>query len=351
MSRKAKKKKPYGGIVLAVLCCLVVFGLWARSQFEPVAADAKPTGIVIPTGATPDRIGTILEQNGVIRNATAFRLYARFKGGTERIRAGHYSLAGSMSLARILQRLKAGPQEEEGIKVTIPEGFTLKQIAETLEAKGITDADDFLHLATNKAAITGLTADFKLPESTLEGYLFPDTYHFKPKTPPLKVMEEMLANFESRFARPYQQAIAGSGRSLHDIVTVASLIEREARVPQDRAQIAGVIENRLQQGMRLQIDATVLYALGKHKDQVLYKDLEVESPYNTYRHKGLPPNPIACPGMASLDAALHPTESTALYYVARADGSHVFTRTLAEHEAAKKRIRAARKHAEENSGG
>ena len=354
MSRKAdkaKKKKPYGAIALAGVCCCFVFALWARSQFEPVAPDAKPTAVVIPSGATPDRVGTILEQKGVVRNASAFRLYARYKGGTERIRAGHYSLSGSMSLARILQRLKAGPQEEEGIKITIPEGFTLEQIAESLGAKGITDEKEFLRLAKNKAAIAGLTADFPLPDATLEGYLFPDTYHFKPKTAPLKVMEELVANFENRFARPYQQAIAGSGRSLHEIVTIASLIEREARVSQDRAPIAGVIENRLQQGMRLQIDATVLYALGKHKDRVLYKDLEVESPYNTYRHKGLPPSPIACPGMACLEAALHPTQSTALYYVARADGSHVFTRTLAEHEEAKKRIRTARKRAEEKSGG
>ncbi len=351
MSRKAKKKKPYGGIALAGLCCLGVFGLWARSLFLPVAPDAKPAAIVIPKGATPERIGTILESHGIVRSATAFRFYARYQGGAERIRAGHYMLSGSMSLARILQQLKSSPQADTGVRVTIPEGFTLKKIAETLQNKKIADADEFLRLATDKATLARLTADFPLPKETLEGYLYPDTYRFKPNTPPLRVIEEMLANFENRFARPYQQAIADGGRDLHKIITIASLIEREAQVPQDRAQIAGVIKNRLEQKMRLQIDATVLYALGKHKDRVLYKDLEVESAYNTYRHTGLPPGPIASPGMASLEAALKPTESTALYYVARADGSHVFTRTLAEHEEAKKRVRAARRRTEERPGG
>jgi UPF0755 protein len=353
MSRKAKSKKktPIAGIVVFVLGGLVVFGLWARSLFEPVAPNAQPTAVIIPQGAKLERIGAILQSNGVVRSGTAFRLYARYQGGTEKIRAGRYSLSGSMSLARILQRLTAGPQTDQGIRVTIPEGFTLKQIADTLDDKRITDGKEFLRLATDKATIAKLTADFPLPEKTLEGYLFPDTYRFKSNTSPLKILEEMTANFESRFARPYAQQIADSKRSLHDLVTIASLVEREARVPQDRAPIAGVIVNRLEQNMRLQVDATVLYALGTHKDRVLYKDLEVDSPYNTYRHKGLPPGPIACPGMASLEAALKPTESTSLYYVARADGSHVFTRTLAEHEAAKQRVRAARQRSEGRPGG
>lgn len=153
----------------------------------------------------------------------------------------------------------------------------------------------------------------------------------------------MLTNFSARFARPNQAAIASSGHTLHELVTTASLIECEAKAPQDRPRIGGVIENRLRKKMRLEIDATVLYALGHHKDRVLFKDLTVDSPYNTYRHRGLPPGPIASPGLPSLEAALHPEQNDFFYYVARPDGTHIFTRTIQQHHAAIQQVRDERK--------
>jgi UPF0755 protein len=163
----------------------------------------------------------------------------------------------------------------------------------------------------------------------------------------LQVIDTMLSNFSTRFARPYRVEVGRSGRDLHAIVTIASLIEREAKVPQDRARIAGVLDNRLRRGMRLEVDATLDYAYGYHKTRVLYKDLEVASPYNTYRHKGLPPGPIANPGLAALQAALHPERNAFLYYVARPDGAHIFSRTPDEHAAAKRQARLERRRLSE----
>ena len=204
--------------------------------------------------------------------------------------------------------------------------------------------EEFLAAAHNSNVLADLTADFPLPKDTLEGYLYPDTYEFPPHVTANQVLLEMLLNFGKRFARPYQRDLASAPHTLHEIVTIASLIEREARVPGDRPRIAGVIENRLRAKMPLEIDATVLYALGHHKQRVTFKDLTVRSPYNTYRHKGLPPGPIANPGLDSLLAALHPEPNAYFFYVARPDGSHLFTRTPGEHEAAKREVRRERQN-------
>jgi UPF0755 protein len=303
----------------------------AAFLFQPASASPQRIRVTIPEGAGAARIGQILEEKRVIRSAWAFGWYLRWRGEGATLKSGRYRLSANMSLAQIVQELQsggAGP-EEDGIRVTIPEGYTLRQIAETLEKKGVVEKTAFLEAATAEAAIAQLRADFDLPKTTLEGYLFPDTYFFRPRTPARQVIETMLLNFQTRFVRPNQRAIAQSGKTLHRLVTEASLIEREARVPEDRARIAGVIDNRLQRNMRLEVDATVLYALGRHKARVLYSDLEVDSPYNTYRHRGLPPGPIANPGLESLLAALRPEQHDFLYYVARPDGSHLFTRTLA----------------------
>lgn len=326
-----------GFLTLLVLAALAYMGL--APLFRPASTTRRTVTVLVPTGASAARIGAILERKGVVRSALAFRWYARWRGKRDKLKAGRYELSGDMTLAEILAELQIGGLDDR-LRLTIPEGYTLKQIAAVLEAKGITNADALRKAATDPARIAALGADFPLPKKTLEGYLFPDTYAFRPRTAPEQVLEAMLMNFSRRFVRPYQHEIASRGRDLHEIVTEASLIEREAKAPQDRARIAGVLENRLKRGMKLDIDATVLYALGYHKERVLYKDLEVKSPYNTYRHKGLPPGPIANPGMDALQAALSPERSDYLYYVARPDGSHIFTRSLAEHEVARRQARS-----------
>jgi UPF0755 protein len=355
-TRAATRRKRIARGIAGLSIVILIVAVGVAPLFRPVSSERHPVKIRVPNGAGVGRIGAILESEGVIRSATAFDWYVRWRGVGAKLKAGRYTLSGDMTLRQITRELVLGPlRADDGlIRVTIPEGYTLRQIADTLDEKGVTDGKAFLQLATDPDAIADAPADFPLPKQTLEGYLFPDTYAFPPHTPPARVIDAMLLNFYGRFARPYQQEIAASGRSLQRLATEASLVEREAKAPQDRARIAGVIDNRLQRGMKLQVDATVLYALGHHKDQVLTRDLEVDSPYNTYRHGGLPPGPIANPGLASLLAALRPEKHDFLYYVARPDGTHIFTRTRAEHETARRQARLERQretHVEEQPGG
>ena len=329
------------------LIAFVVVGGWltffgVRNLFEPRTSERRLITVEIPARSSVSDTGEKLQKDGVIRSAFAFRLWSKWRSEGAKFKAGTYNFSSNMTLAEIARLLDAGPQEL-GIRVTIPEGFTLRQIADLLQEKKLCDAAIFLHDATNEAFITRIQSDFPLPKNTLEGYLFPDTYHFAAGTPAKTIVETMLMNFSTRYARPYQHEITQSGRDLHALVTLASLIEREARVPEDRARIAGVLENRLKRNMKLEVDATVLYALGHHKEKVYFKDLKIDSPYNTYRYKGLPPGPIANPGLPCLDAATKPETNDYLYYVARPNGSHLFSQTLAEHEAAKREARSERR--------
>lgn len=339
LERRRKRRWLLLGTLL-LLASVGMIGGW-RGLSSPASTVHRPLRVVIPPGANSLKIGDILQRAGIVRNGVVFALYARLHGQSNALRSGRYILSGDMDLDAILARLKRGSaQSANGIRVIIPEGFTLEQIADRFEAAGVCSGDELFRFATSSGKISQLRAGFPLPELSLEGYLFPSAYDFPLHTPPAQVLEEMLANFENRFVRPYQKEIEARGRDLPALVTEASLIEREAKVPEDRARIAGVIENRLQRGMRLEIDATVLYALGHHKDRVLNKDLRVVSPYNTYRRVGLPPGPIANPGLPSLLAALRPEQHAYLYYVARPNGASLFSRTLREHQ---KAIRQARR--------
>lgn len=348
-SRERRRRLLVGAAVGTVaLLAMLVLGFFAL--LRPASPAGRSVEIKVPSGIGVTGVGALLEKKGVVRSGFAFALYARLTGEGSRLKSGTYRLAGSMTAAAIIEELKTGgAKSSDGlIRVTIPEGFTLKQIGQALEDQGVLKAKTFEKYAADPYTIAHLQTDFPKPRRTLEGYLFPDTYAFKPQAAPGHVLEAMLLNFSERFYRPYQQEIANSGIPLHDLVTTASLVEREAKVPGDRPLIAGVLDNRLKRNMKLEVDATVLYALGRHKDHVYYKDLAVRSPYNTYRVHGLPPGPIANPGLASLMAALRPEQSDYLFYVARSDGSHAFSRTLAEHEAAKKQARIEREQQERN---
>lgn len=339
--KKQTRRYLLGGTLLLTLL-LGSGALWFWWLLRPVSGSPRKVLVEIPPGSSALEVAQTLERRGLIRSAPVFLWYVSWRGDRHRLKAGRFRLAPNLSAAQVLDRLKRGDPAADDILVTIPEGFTLRQIAETLEAKGVVaDRKAFLRLVQSKAP--PLSAPFSLPEGGLEGYLYPDTYRFAPQSRPEQVAQAMLDRFVEAFYERHRAAILRSKHSLHEIVTIASLIEREARVPQDRAAIAGVIENRLQRGMRLQIDATVLHALGRHKERVLYKDLATESPFNTYRHAGLPPGPIACPGAASLEAALNPQRHDYLYYVAAPDGTHRFTRTLTEHQQAVRQMRALRR--------
>jgi UPF0755 protein len=273
---------------------------------------------------------------GVIQSPFAFRVYARARGLDRQIQAGTYILRRGTHWSDLISAMNGGV----GIinRVTIPEGFTIAQITPVL-VRALGTTDDSVAAAVRDPALRTRLAD---PAATLEGYLFPDTYVFAPGTSAREAVAEMVKRFEREWKPEYNSQAAALGHTRHEIVTMASIVEKEARVPDERPVIAAVYYNRLKDGMLLQADPTVQYVLGRHKERVLYRDLEVESPYNTYLHAGLPPGPIASPGGASLRAALTPASVPFLYFVAAPDGHHEFRTSLAAHEQAKRDIKAER---------
>jgi UPF0755 protein len=291
-------------------------------------------------GASASAIGEKLESAGLIRNATAFSIAARVTGDGENMKAGEYSIPRNMGLLQIIEKLAAGDAEQQWI--TIPEGKTLRQVAGLLTDQKIAKSGEFMTAVERRPARYGLP--FDVPRRSLEGYLMPDSYKFHKQTSERDLVKAMVKNWIDTAYLPNKAKFDSTGMTPDQIVIIASLIEREARVPKDRELISSVIRNRLAKKMPLQIDATVIFALGRHKQVVTYKDLKVDSKYNTYKYPGLPPGPICSPGVASIEAALNPAKTDYLFYVAQADGSHIFTRTFDEHNAAIAKVKAARKN-------
>jgi UPF0755 protein len=324
--------------VLGLAALLVgLTGALVHAVLAPVTArESDPVVVQIPANTSTAQIAAILDEQGLIRNQKAFRLYARLFGLDGKLQAGEYALSPALSTPEVIDHLVHG--RTRLISFTVPEGLNLEQTTALLAQRGMGDQQRFNQLLEEIAATHPL--GYRLPDGTpsLEGYLFPDTYLVSPGSSERDILLMMLSRFEDELERLNLAAKARQhGLTLHEAVTLASLIEREARVPEERAVISGVLHNRLRLGMLLQVDATVIYALGDYSRQVvLYTDLEVDSPYNTYRYSGLPPGPIASPGRASLLAAVEPEEHDYLYYVAKPDGSHAFSRTLAEHNQKKR---------------
>jgi UPF0755 protein len=272
----------------------------------------------------------------VITSAQIFRLYLKVSGGTGTIQAGEYDLRINLSMGAAKAALRRGPSIKFD-KLTIPEGLTLEQIADRVGAVPGHSRDTFLAAARSGT----VRSKWQPPGSTnLEGLLFPDTYLVTDKEDDTAVLRRLVTRFDQVADEVGLGAAAKpTGLGPYQLIVGASLVESEAKVPEDRSLIASVISNRLQKGMKLQIDATVLYAIG-HKDKVLYSDLEVDSPYNTYKVDGLPPTPISAAGKASLEAMLHPAPTEYLYYVlADKDGRHAFAKTPTEFEALKAEAR------------
>lgn len=320
---------------------LAVFGLavWLPIyMLSPVRTSGPPVPVNIPLGANAAAIGTALEKAGVVRSATVFTVAARLYGESGNMKAGEYKIPPKHGVFEIIDQLVAGNSEAQW--VVIPEGRTLKQIAQALEAERLADADEFLRAARRPPSEYGL--DVSPRWKTCDGFLFPDSYKLPKQASARTIVAEMVKTWKRKVWEPNQELFKSASLTPDKIVVAASLIEREARVPQDRPLISSVIRNRLARKMKLQIDATVLFALGRHQQVVLYKDLEVDSPYNTYKHKGLPPGPICQPGLAAIEAALKPADEDYLFYVAMPDGSHVFTSSAAEHDRAVRDARRAR---------
>ena len=291
--------------------------------------------VVIPRGASMRAASDSLAKAGVISSPRLFRIYASLRGGDRGIHAGTYALHKNAGWGFVLGELRSG----KGIihVVTIPEGFSLSQIAATVSAKLGQPAESVIAAARD----TSLLHRLDIPTPTAEGYLFPDTYTFQDGTTARVAVDAMVRRFEQIWKPAWTARLDTIHLSRNDVMALASIVEKEARLPEERPVIAAVYMNRLRRGMLLQADPTVQFALGKHVARVLYKDLEIESPYNTYKYKGLPPGPIASPGLPSIQAALYPANVPYVYFVAFPDGHHEFRVDLKGHEAAKLLARKA----------
>jgi UPF0755 protein len=318
-------------VLIAGVVFLAVAAAAAWWMIRPVSGDphAAPAVVVIPPGTTAWGVGRRLADAGVVRSAGAVVLVSRVLRLADRLQQGEYAVRPSLSTMDIVRMISRGESIQH--RVVVPEGYTVAQIADVLAASGIADRDRVLALGLRGGRTLNRATLEDLPIDSLEGYLFPDTYQFPRGLPEAAVLGRFLDHFDAKVGSEVRAAARARGLTLHQLLTVASIIEREARVPEERSIIAGVIYNRLARGMRLEIDATVLYALGAHKTVVTLKDLEVDSPYNTYRHAGLPPGPIANPGLAAIAAAATPADVPYFYYVLRPDGRHHFSRTPDEH--------------------
>jgi len=295
--------------------------------------NAPAVRVMIPPGATMRVAAESLHKAGVVGSTRMFRLYAKLRRADRTIKPGTYMLARDAGWGKVLAALREG----RGIVavVTIPEGFTLAQIEPLLVSKLELPPDSV------RAAVsdTALLHRLDVPTPTVEGYLFPDTYFIPPGTTARAAVLMMVRRFEQRWLPEWGARLDTLSLSRHDLVTLASIVEREAKRPEERPVIASVYWNRLRKGMLLQADPTVQYALPQYQKRLLTRHLAVKSPYNTYKYPGLPPGPIASPGSASIKATLYPANAAFLYFVAHPDGHHEFRVTLREHEAA---VRVAR---------
>lgn len=328
--------------LFAVVVLLVLFSFGAMFLTEYLntsSTDGETVVIEIPEGSAGKTMAKILKENHLIRFENAFLLRLRNSEYSGRLRSGSFELHKGMCIDDIIQELASGGITRAEITVTFPEGFSVEQMAARLEDKGLFSAIEFLDEVNNGK----FDYDFlsSVPENAnikyrLQGFLFPSTYSFFEDSSPHDVIETMLAEFNRRYSAITQ---CTSTADLFHIVTEASLVEREAKIDSERATIAGVIENRLADGMRLQIDAAVVYTVSDglyNVDRVLYKDLEVDSPYNVYKNYGLPAGPICNPGEASLRAAMNPQQHSYFFYhtdETKKDGSHIFTESFGEHKA------------------
>jgi len=301
---------------------------WAKA---PVVTDAEhpPSKVVvIAEGSTFQHVAGLLERERLIKSRSAFVLLGKALEADRKIRPGEYELNSAMPPADILSKLLAGRVVLHA--VTIPEGYTITQIADVLAQQRIADRAEFLRLAKDKSFIKTLG----IPAETLEGYLYPDTYRFPKPMPAKDAIKTMVERLNQVLTPEWQARAKEMQWTTHQVLTLASVIEKETGAGEERPKISSVFHNRLQKKIPLQSDPTVIYGLPDFDGNLHKKDLSHPSPYNTYRWAGLPPGPIASPGAQAIKAALYPIVSTYLYFVSKNDGTHQFSATLVEHNKA-----------------
>jgi len=337
------------GIVIIILSS-ALFYLW--NGLRPPKTSATPVRFTIEKGMRASQMAEELEQAGLIRNAFLFGAWLKLKNEGSRFQAGDYEMTPGLTREEIVAKLNAGDTiAAETIRFTIPEGYTVVQMADRLAKEGAADKNKFLQAVAKPEQLTGSIWTKLIPKDAgiqypLEGYLFPDTYELKKGSTEVDIVNRMVSELDLKLNQlpdEWQTAMQERNLTLHQLLTIASLVEREVVLDEERPIVASVIKNRLDKKMPLQIDATIQYALGKQKEKLTTEDTKLDSPYNTYLHPGLPPGPIASPSYKSIEAALYPADTEYLYYVTKKDGSnqHLFAITYKQHQ---KNIAASEKN-------
>lgn len=350
MLEQKKEVKIVRRIVFVVALIILIGGLlggravykYINEALQPVDPDSEEViEIEVPIGSGLSSISQMLEDKGIIKDAKVFKYYAKFNNESQ-FQAGSYGLTKAMTLDELIESLKSGKVYRTPIfTMTVPEGLTLDQIAKIVEKRTGIKAKEFLDYVNDDQIIADLMGKYPnilteeiLAETVrypLEGYLFPATYPFFEEKPSVETVVETMLDATSSNLTPYFAYLEENEKSVHWLLTFASLLEREATAKTDRETIASVFYNRLKINMPLQTDPTVLYALGEHKDRVLFEDLEIQDPYNTYVNTGLPPGPIANAGRSSIEAAVDPSSTDYIYFLADSEGTNHFAKTYDEH--------------------
>ncbi len=326
------------GIIIAATGVLAWQGAALhRFAHRPAGIDQTQRIVSVSPGENFTTLAAKLEQNEIISNTAKFRLLAVLKGVDKKLKAGEYPLSPAMTPTQVLDVLVGG--KSYLYRLTIPEGYTLRQIAEEVAGNELGRADEFVSMATSPeyAASLGIQAD------TLEGYLFPDTYYFPKRVSTDTILRKMVARFNEQFPNEWHLRATALNRSVHEIVTLASIIEKETGAPFERPIISSVFHNRLKKRMRLESDPTVIYGIPDFDGNIKRIHLSTLTPYNTYKIRGLPPGPIANPGRDAIKAALYPAETDYLFFVSKKDTTHHFSTNIGEHQKAVRKYQLRRR--------
>jgi len=315
-------------LVVAAAGAILSGNVWGRLHDPYKGYEGAEQFVVIARGTGTAAIGRVLVDAGVIRDEVAFKAALWWTGRSRELQAGEYRFDRPLAAVDVVERLARG--DVYARRITFPEGLTIREMAAIYESRGFGAAARFIEAAANASLIRDLDAQ----AVDLEGYLFPETYALPREMAASRLIAMMVDRFRATYIDEWRRSAEEQGLTTRQVVTLASLVEKETGKREERPIVAAVYRNRLQIGMALQADPTVVYALqkaGRYTGNIRRVDLALDSPYNTYRHAGLPPGPIAAPGGASLEAAIRPDHVSYLYFVSRNDGSHVFAQTLAEH--------------------
>ena len=351
-ARRAKKRRQqlfnrtflYAMMVIVASLLLAVYALHVANDALALMKPSSDLSVKIEKGSTVGQIARELKDAGLIEYRWAFVLFAKVTGNADSFQYGTYVLNTDMDYLELVTNLQKTASFRATVTVMIPEGAELREIIATLDEKNVCTAEELWDAVENHPFDYDFLQNLPERENRLEGYLFPDTYEFFEQSDAVTVLTKFLDNFEVKFSQELRDRAQEIGMSIDEVVTLASIIEREAASDEDRATVSSVFHNRLNstQYPLLQSCATVQYVLQERKPVLTYDDIKIDSPYNTYLYEGLPIGPIASPGLASIRAALYPETTDYYFFVVTADGTHIFSKTLAEHNAAVKQANSSR---------